>query len=143
MKMLLATIVLCLACVGVTPAALQSLPPPPTSISVEITGAVSLRNEVPLKVNLFSGVDNWPSFQNYDFLFFLLDDHGQQVGGAYVFIREASCVNVDLHGRQAAYKPRLDFNLNSKGLVVGGRYQLVCAMPGPNLAGSAYFTLAK
>ncbi len=142
MKTFLAMVALCLACSAAVRPTSQPIRPP-IRISVEITSTVSLQKEVPLKVTLFSESDDLPAYQNYSFMFALLDDKGQQVGGANVFIREAIFIDLHLRGRQAVYEPRLAFYAGREGLVAGRRYQLICVLPDAGLAGSASFTLAE
>jgi hypothetical protein len=113
-------------------------------MTAELTGPVSLRAEVPLTLKLFSKTDgSRPHFTNYSFMFVLLDENGQQVGGPHVFIREAITIKLNLDGKQATYKPRLSFYREREGLVPGRKYQLVCLMPPCDLAAAVWFTLGE
>ena len=110
-------------------------------MTAELTGPVSMRGEVPLTLKLFSEGDGRRRYNNYSFMFVLLDEHGQQVGGPHVFIREAITVVVELDGRESTYMPRLVFYPDRKGLVAGRKYQLGCLMPPCDLATAVWFKL--
>ena len=117
---------------------------PPDRMTAELTGPVSLRGRLPLRLTLFSE-DDRPrrDYTNYSFTFVVLDEDGKQVGGPRVFIREAITVKLKLDGKEATYEPALTLDHYKEGLVAGRKYQLVCVMPPCDLAAAVWFTLAK
>ena len=149
MRVLILVLALCCsALVGAEPTtqrdpAARPSGPPPLRMTAELTGPVSLREEIPLTLKFSRDRDARGRFINYSFMFVLLDEKGQQVGGPHVFIREAIHVDVDLDGKESTYKPRLVLYRDRKGLVVGQKYQLVCVMPDGDLACAVWFTLAE
>lgn len=117
---------------------------PPDRMDAELTGPVSLQKELPLTLTLHSKSDGERShYTNYSFMFVVLDENGQQVGGPHVFIREAITIKLKLDGKESTYKPRLLFYRDKPGLVVGRKYQLVCSMPPCDLSAAVWFTLAE
>ena len=117
---------------------------PPDKMDAELTGPVSLQKELPLTLTLHSKSDGErPHYTNYSFMFVVLDENGQQIGGPNVFIREAITIHLKVDGKKSTYKPRLNFYSDKPGLVVGRKYQLVCSMPPCDLSAAVWFTLTE
>ncbi len=116
---------------------------PSSKMTAELTGPVSLQGEIPITLTLFSESDGEHRYNNYSFMFVLLDENGHQIGGPHVFIREANIIELKVDGKEFTYKPQLMFYRERKGLVVGRKYQLVCLMPPCDLAGAVWFTLTE
>jgi hypothetical protein len=119
-------------------------------MAVSLPDKVSLNKGggLPLTLNFVNEAGTNYTFTNSHMTIILLDEGGQQVRDPLKdpFYREAAVRQVELEGHAPEYAPTVAFNKGFKGLQVGKRYQIVCALPTGGvqvLAGSAWFTLVE
>jgi len=123
---------------------------PPSGMVVSLPDKVSLNmgGGLPLQLHFVNVAGTHYTFTNSQMTIILLDEGGQQVRDPHKdpFYREAAVRNVVLEGHAPEYSPKITFNKDFKGLQVGKRYQIVCALPTGGvqvLAGSAWFILSE